>query len=234
MAARLLGSRMLLASTVTSPDAALYTFRKVREIAKGCTREARLKFSPPMRIIGVPMIEPPLCAIASRRWRKYRNPQADSGVMPVPMPVVTSNLSGAKVAISESHRHSLLLYFSSRFGSNLPPSTSSYKFHVDESSKMPPPPRRTPLAMASNSFGLATEPGKSTPDGSRWMLTRELERPRAPAATASSVTLAIFSISSSVRGFFTWPSGRSDTLARAPKTHARMALCPTSMPTSQA
>mmetsp|Transcript_60232 Transcript_60232/g.193930 ORF Transcript_60232/g.193930 Transcript_60232/m.193930 type:complete len:225 (-) Transcript_60232:245-919(-) len=154
--------------------------------------------------------------------------------MPVPTPVVSSSASGFLEASSVIHAHSRWWCSRVLSWSRFCGAMSSYVEKSSASWKQPPPPRTSPAPMASISSVLASAPGSSTPLLSRCSSCREVEKPRAPAATASSTTWAMRAISSGVTGSFSGPPGRSERLARRPSTQVLTGAWAMSTPTSQA
>ena len=89
----------------------------------------------------------------------------------------------------------------------------------------PRPVERTACPMASNSASSANVPGTGSPSLAVWTSVRELEKPNAPARTASFTRAAILAMSASVAGSFLAP--------RSPITKARSAPCVIMPPTSR-
>ena len=93
-----------------------------------------------------------------------------------------------------------------------------------ENWKMPCPTRFIASAIPYNSSGAAVVPGTSSPLLLRCRGVREVEKPSAPARSASSVSLLISAMSSDVATSLFAP--------RSPMTNARNAPCAICVPKS--
>ena len=61
------------------------------------------------------------------------------------------------------------------------------------------------LAMATSSSQAANVPGTGVPHRERWPMVRDVEKPSAPASTASATSRAIAAMSSAVASSFSRP-----------------------------
>ena len=87
---------------------------------------------------------------------------------------------------------------------------------------MPVPTSRSTSASAKSSDSGAQAAGIRVPATSKWFMFRVIERPRAPASSASRTTPRMIASSASV-------AGRSEHAS--PMAYRRTAECPTRVPT---
>ena len=93
---------------------------------------------------------------------------------------------------AESRRIQSISFFGSSTSSPADPAGASSKIPVPSS------PRAAPIPKSSSS--AAKVPGTGSPSMARWAMVREVEKPRAPAATASFTMAFIAAMSSGVAG----------------------------------
>ena len=84
--------------------------------------------------------------------------------------------------------------------SALGPETSSPAAPTGASSKMPVPSSPSAAPIPKSSSSAAKVPGTGSPSMARWAMVREVEKPSAPAATASLTSCFMPAMSAGVAG----------------------------------